>query len=305
PSSPSAPGSPLAPLSPFGPCGPCKSGPSTPSTTMVVPSQVISGECPSAPSAPSSPGSPFGPCAALAAPASSIRLSSAAVIGVPPLSPFFHLSGSNAISSHLQGRDRLRERCFHPEPRSRGFGATITGAIITGSGLGRRPIDHFLTDHRDGRACRLSSGLYVGRIDPRRRGNHRQRLRLFITADVQHTRRRNCRTVGLGTRHGPPHTSVNSTGRCGGDLGVRVVDEPALDFSHGVSVHIRNHGLCHGSYRCHGLRHVISRTGPEHHSRNEPARTNHFPMVEEVVVVQRRGVPLRRVFQPLVCHDEE
>src|SRR5699024_4364713 len=89
--------------------------------TMVVPSQVISGECPSAPSAPSSPGSPFGPCAALAAPASSIRFSSAAVIGVPPASPFFHLSGSNAISSHLRGRDRLRERCFHPEPPSRGF----------------------------------------------------------------------------------------------------------------------------------------------------------------------------------------
>src|SRR5699024_438616 len=36
-------------------------------------------------------------------------------------SPFFHLSGSNAISSHLRGRDRLRERCFHPEPPSRGF----------------------------------------------------------------------------------------------------------------------------------------------------------------------------------------
>src|SRR5699024_11001162 len=50
-----------------------------------------------------------------------IRFSSAAVIGVPPLSPFFHLSGSNAISSHLQERAQLRERCFHPEPPSRGF----------------------------------------------------------------------------------------------------------------------------------------------------------------------------------------
>src|SRR5699024_2223460 len=78
PSAPSAPGSPLSPL---GPCAP--SSPSAPAG-------------PRAPSAPGSPLSPLGPCAALAAPADSIRFSSAAVIGVPPASPSFHLSGSNA-----------------------------------------------------------------------------------------------------------------------------------------------------------------------------------------------------------------
>src|SRR5699024_7874884 len=146
PLGPCAPSSPSAPASPFGPCGPCKSGPSTPSTTMVVPSQVISGECPSAPSCPSAPGSPLGPCAALAAPASSIRFSSAAVIGVPPASPFFHLSGSNAISSHLRGRDRLRERCFHPEPPSRGFGVDDLRHRVK---VGEAPAVHNLSAERD------------------------------------------------------------------------------------------------------------------------------------------------------------
>src|SRR5699024_2403277 len=85
PSAPSAPGSPLSPL---GPCAP--SSPSAPAGPRA----------PSAPGSPLSPLSPLGPCAALAAPADSIRFSSAAVIGVPPASPSFHLSGSNAIKHH-------------------------------------------------------------------------------------------------------------------------------------------------------------------------------------------------------------
>src|SRR5699024_9768875 len=77
---------------------------------------------------------------------SSIRFSSAAVIGVPPASPFFHLSGSNAISSHLRGRDRLRERCFHPEPPSRGFGVDDLRHRVK---VGEAPAVHNLSAERD------------------------------------------------------------------------------------------------------------------------------------------------------------
>src|SRR5699024_7416692 len=70
---------------------------------------------------PSSPLSPFGPWAALAAPAASIRFSSAAVIGVPPASPSAHLSGSKAIVSYLLGSTPSRGRSPVPARRSRVF----------------------------------------------------------------------------------------------------------------------------------------------------------------------------------------
>src|SRR5699024_7020121 len=111
------PSAPAAPVAPVGPCGP--SGPAGPS-----------GPC--GPSGPSGPSGPCGPCFAFAAPAASIRLSSAAVIGVPPDLPSFHLSGVNAITPHLLDKSPHWGRWSIPVRRSRG----LDGELVL-----REPVD--------------------------------------------------------------------------------------------------------------------------------------------------------------------
>src|SRR5699024_8218402 len=97
---------------------------------------------PSAPGGPSSPFGPFSPRCALAAPAASIRFSSAAVIGVPPASPSAHLSGSKAIVSYILGRTPNRCRSPCPARRSRVFRVHRVQRADIQEGARVIPLDH-------------------------------------------------------------------------------------------------------------------------------------------------------------------